>query len=367
MTRWFVIAFCLGLVCPAMSRAQDAPPAAAEPEAPRLATPEAAYEFLTGLFRPLTQTEVERVERMLRDAMAAHPDDPRWPTAIVLLSRYTPNISDAAPLARRVVETNPTSPNSWFALGVYLSTGGSATPTMEQVERTKAAIKSIDNTINLDATHVGALEMAAEYHTSAPAGAGGSRTRAIELTDAMMAIKPVRWRGAELRARICMVTQDWEGVDEWFARGIEWAPDQTIERDLRMQQALLYLNFRREYEGALQLALPYADDGHVDADRFSFVVGQAAYRLGDCDLAITHYQRVLDAGNPPPNAMLELADCLQRGGQLEAAAEVIERFLERFPGHPKERDVKLTLNTIRTMIAAQARTSPGSASPPPSR
>ena len=366
MTRWLVIAGCLGLVSPAMSWAQESPPAAAESDASRLATPEAAFEFLTGLFRPLSQSEVERVEKMLRAAMASDPDDLRWPVAITLLSRYTPNISDAAPLARRVVETDPTSPNSWFALGVYLSTGGSSTPTMEQVERTKAAIKSIDNAINLDPTHVGALEMAAEYYTSAPAGAGGSRTRAIDLTDALMTIKPVRWRGAELRARICMVTQDWEGVDEWFARAIEWAPEREIERDLRMQQALLYVNFRHEFEGAKALALPYADDGSPDSDRFSFVVGQAAYRLGDCDLARTHYLRVIAAGDPPPNAMLELADCLQRAGELEAAVDMIDQFLQRFPGHPKERDVKLTRNTIQTLIAARAQTDSGTA-PPPSR
>lgn len=366
MTRWFVTAICLGISCPSIAFSQDAAPAASQPQATTLDTPEAAYEFLTGLLRPFSQSEVKRVEKMLRAAMAADPDDMRWPTAITLLSRYSQNISDAAPLARRVVEIDPTSPNSWFALGVYLSTGGSSLPTEEQVERTKAAIRSIERTLILDPTHVGALEMVAEYHTSVPAGAGGSRTRAIELTDAMMAIPSVRWRGAELRARICMVTQDWEGVDLWFARGIEWAPDTTIERDLRMQQALLYINFRHEYEGALALALPYANDGQPDSDRFSFVVGQSAYRLGDCDLAVTHYQRVIAAGNPPPSAMLELAECLQRTGDLQAAVDTINAFLNRFPGHPKERDVKLTRNTLQSLIAAQAQTKPGAA-PPPSR
>jgi uncharacterized protein HemY len=121
-----------------------------------------------------------------------------------------------------------------------------------------------------------------------------------------------------------------------------------------MQQALLYLNFKRDFEGALRLASPFAEAGAPDADRFSFIVGQAAYRLSDFELARTHLQRVVDAGDPPPNVLLELADCQQRAGDLAGALASIELYLERFPGHPKVVDAKMFRNRVRDLLEAGA-------------
>jgi len=296
------------------------------------------------------------MEAMLRGAMEAHPEDARWPASIALLTRYKSGISDAEVLARRALQAAPQETYAWFALGVYLSTGGSRMPSAEQAERTRAAIGAVERVLAIDPEHPGALEMAAEYYTTAPPSAGGDRVRAADLTDRLMKLEAFRWRGAELRARICMVTKDWDGVDEWFGKGIEWAPDEATRRELRMQQALLYLNFRNDYERAIRLAEPYAEKGAPDADRFSFVIGQAAYRLGDCVLAIEHDTRVVEAGSPPPNTLRELAACQEQTGDLKGAIRTLELFITRFKGHPNEKDAIIDLNRIREAVKQGAPT-----------
>lgn len=360
MTRWMVAVASMSLATLTAAHGQ---PATAEPATPSPAEPamlgsaEAVLEFLNGLYRPLTSAQVIDAERVVREAIAADPGDARWASAIALLRRYSQTITDAEAMARRAVEAAPGAAHSWFALGVFLSTGGSKLPTVEQADRTRAAIGAIERALSIDPAHPGALEMAAEYYTTAPTSAGGSRERAIAMTDRMMAIEAIRWRGAELRARVTMVARDWAGVDEWFTKAIGWATDSAIERDLRVQQALLYLNFKRDFEGALRLASPYAEAGAPDGDRFSFIVGQAAYRLSDFELARKHYLRVVDAGDPPPNVLLELADCQQRAGDLEGALSSIELYLTRFPDHPRQIDAKMFRNRLRDLLDARTGTS----------
>jgi tetratricopeptide (TPR) repeat protein len=336
--------------------AASVPTAPTAPEPAMLGSAEDALEFLNGLYRPLSDAQVLDAERVVRAALAKNPDDARWPAALALLRRYSPDIADGEAMARRAVESAPGDARSWFALGVYLSTGGSKLPTTEQADRTRAAIGAIERALSIDPSHPGALEMAAEYYSTAPTSAGGSREKSIAMTDRMMAIETIRWRGAELRARVAMVARDWAGVDDWFGKAIGWAPDAGIERELRVQQALLYLNFKRDYEAAMRMALPYAEAGAPDGDRFSFIVGQAAYRMSDFDLARTHHQRVVDAGDPPPNVLLELADCQQRSGDLEGALASIDLYLARFPEHPRQLDAKMFRNRLRDLIAARTGT-----------
>jgi hypothetical protein len=204
------------------------------------------------------------------------------------------------------------------------------------------------------------MEMAIEFYSSAPASAGGNRDKAIELCDRMMALEPIRWRGAELRARTCMVVKDWTGVDEWFAKGIAWATDPGVARELHRQHALLYVNFAKDYPRAIAIATPFAEPGAPDADRFSFVIGQAAYRMNDCELAMIHDRRVVDAGDPPPSVLMELADCQERTGDLAGAASTLELFATRFKGHAKEEQVLISLNRLRAALKSR-----GIETPPP--
>lgn len=359
MTPSHSLRICAASVCAAtfflagaaISRAEQAAPPAPTEASPSSAitTAEDAYEYLTGLRRPLSEAEAERVEALIRAARAENSADMRWPIALAILSRSR-TIADGESLTREAIQNAANSADAWYAFAVYLNSTGSSQPTMEQVERTRAAVKALENALVLEPAHAGALEMAVEYYATAPASAGGDREKAIMLSDRMMADEAIRWRGAELRALICMVGRDWDGFDRWSEQAILWATTPAAERDARMQQALIHLSFNQNYEKALALSEPFAQPGLPEADRFSFVVGQAAYRLGRYDLAAEHYRRVIEAGDPPPNALLDLSDCLRREGDLEGAIAMIDRFLERFPAHPRERDVRLTRSALDTQL-----------------
>jgi len=338
---------------------QGAPTGAASSANATVSTPEEALAVLVTAARPITVAEATQAEAMFRAAMAADPKDMRWPAGIAMLTRYKDGITDGVALARHAVEADPTGANGWFGLGIALI-NDRADNTADKIQRSRAAIDAIERAIACDPSHPGALGMAAEYYISVPPSAGGNRDRAILLTDRMMTMESVRCRGAELRARMSLIDKDWAGVDEWYDKGIAWAPNPDVARELHRQHAVLYLTFAKDYHRAIELATPFATPGAPDAHRFSFIIGQAAYRLGDCDTAITQYQRVVDSGEPLPVVLTELADCQEKRGDIAGAIRSLELFATTFKGNPNEEQVLISLNRLK----ARANTQSGSPKAP---
>jgi type IV pilus assembly protein PilF len=96
-----------------------------------------------------------------------------------------------------------------------------------------------------------------------------------------------------------------------------------------------YLCRQGEYDRAQALFRAAYEDPLYDTPGFALInSGRCYQRQGDHDRALTQFRRALDEGARQPGALAGLARSLYETGEIEAAAEAMRRYEQRFRHTP---------------------------------
>ena len=126
------------------------------------------------------------------------------------------------------------------------------------------------------------------------------------------------------------------------------ADNAKIESELLYQKAFDFFQ-QANYQQALPMALELSTI-RPDDWRFHFLTAMSLQFLGDCQAASAFYgyTLLLDPGCTP--AVLRLAECLEKNGDIEQAKRMYESVIERGrndPGHyDLQRHAQQQLNTL---------------------
>lgn len=289
--------------------------------------------------------ETDRVGRIAAEAMAAHPEEPRWRLAWVLAESYSGNSKDVLADAESLVELLPDEPGTHYALGLCLVSTITDVAVWNRGARADRARGLWETALELDPSHVGARFSLIQYYRNAPGIAGGSKKKAGALARAGLE-QPIGahvWHGelAELAAE----DGDWEAFDAEIASAIALAPTENARHSIAVSQALTLLRTKNDPAGALAVAQPIADASPESLP--NFVCARALRELDRCAEAIPYYRRVLDRQPGAENSAIELGVCLAATGDTGAARDQLEQFLKDHPKSDRAKEARRLLKSLR--------------------
>ena len=289
--------------------------------------------------------ETDRVGQIAKEAMAAHPDDPRWRLAWVLAEAYAGRSGDVLADAEELVKQLPDEPGSHYTLGLCLVSTINDVAVWNRGARADRARGLWETALDLDPAHVGARFSLIQFYRNAPGIAGGSKKKAGALARAGLE-QPIGahvWH-AEL-AELAAEDRDWEAFDTEFASAIALAPTDRARQSIALSQALTLLRTKSDPAAALAVAQPIADASPESLP--NFICARALRELDRCAEAIPYYQRVLERQPDAENSAFELGACLAALGRDAEAREQFERFLIDHPKSDRAKEARKALKSLR--------------------
>jgi len=291
-----------------------------------------------------TDGELQTLSTAATEGMAAHPEDPNWKLAWVLIEAYSGRAKGAVDAAEELAKAMPADARAQYALGLCLISSMDSVAMWNQGARAGRARDLWTRALELDPSYTSARISLIEYYRRAPGIAGGSTKKAKELSREMAGIPASAHLGHLFLAEMAGDDKHWDEFDAEIALARELAPNDDAREQIAIAQALTLLNDRKDPQGALDVAAPFAStSGNY---RFSFVCGTALRSLGRCEEAIACFRRVIEAVPTAENSRLDLALCLISTGQTAEARRHLEQFLADHPKSDRAKEAKKALKEL---------------------
>ena len=289
--------------------------------------------------------ETDRVGQIAAEAMAAHPEEPRWRLAWVLAEAYAGRSKDVLADAEELVKLLPQEPGAHYTLGLCLVSTINDVAVWNRGARADRARGLWETALELDPAHVGARFSLIQFYRNAPGIAGGSKKKAAALARAGLEhrIGAHVWH-AEL-GELAGEDGDWEAFNTEFASAIALAPTDRARQTIALSQALTLLRTKNDPAAALAVAQPLADASTESLP--NFICARALRELDRCAEAIPYYLRVLERQPEAENSAYELGVCLAATGDAPAARDQLERFLKDHPKSDRAKDARKLLKSLR--------------------
>lgn len=164
-------------------------------------------------------------------------------------------------------------------------------------------------------------------HRAARLYQNGDLESALALTEKAIAARPGRWESHYLQSLIRFNSSDLLGAQQSATKAIELAPEQAPIH-LILGQILFAQGL---YEGA-RSAFDDALRSGGKSGVYHYHAAAAAYRLGDCKVAIPRLELALRLGVDNPQLVLlakyYLGTCLEKGGEKETADGYFEQLAQ---------------------------------------
>jgi tetratricopeptide (TPR) repeat protein len=295
-----------------------------------------------------TPDDPDGARRALRDAMAREPKVATWPLALGILEMRTGDAKAARPLLEKAAGLDPNNPVAltWHANSLFatIQDAGLLAKGRMAGDARDALLKAVQ----IDPAYIDARIALVEFYRNAPGIAGGSKKKAKEHAEALLA-QPGDgpFHAHRLLASIAMQEGEWDAADRHFALAAEATDDEDTRRRIALARAYSMLNDRKDAAAALPLARQVYEASGDEADVATlYVYGRALAETGEHAAAAPLLARVLDETPDSKQTRLVYAECLAKQGRKTEAIAQYEEFLKR---HPKDDNAGKAKKAIREL------------------
>lgn len=276
--------------------------------------------------------DVANAESTLRSAMSSDSTQVKWPLALGILKMRDGKAADAKPYLEKATDLAPDNPDAlnWHANALFSTINEASF--LAKGRMAGQAKGMLERAVEIDPAYVDARIALVEFYRNAPGIAGGSRKKAKENAEAMLAYPNGKMHGHRLLAQIAVQDDDWDEADRQFALAAEAAGDEDGRLQLMLVRGYTLLNDKKDAKGAIPILKEVFDARGDDADATTaYLYGRALAETGDCAGAIPIFERVLTMNPDARNTRFLYAECLAKRGQASEAIAQYEEFVKRFP------------------------------------
>lgn len=271
-------------------------------------------------------------EAALKAAMASDSSDARWPLALGILKMRDNKAADAKPFLEKATDLDPKNPDAlnWHANALFATINEASL--LAKGRMAGQAKDMLERAVEIDPSYVDARIALVEFYRNAPGIAGGSKKKAKENAEAMLAYADGKMHAHRLLAQIAVQDDDWAEANRHFDAAAQAAGDEDARLQLLLARGYAILNDKKDAKAALPIVKEVFDARGDDADVSTvYMYARALSETGDCAGAIPLFKRVLTMNPEARNSRFLLAECLAKQGRAEEAKTQYEEFVKRFP------------------------------------
>jgi len=296
------------------------------------------------------EAERETVLEMFERAHEAGDLDGRWAAGLSLVFAEMDDPERAYDWAKKAVEAEPDVAVNHYALanaaGVMTQDAGLLSKGKYASVCKKSYIRAVELDPDLFPARVG-LTM---YYAFAPGIAGGSRTKAYEQADAIVAMSGREVDGWKIKAMIAAQKEDWEIYRHAMSSALPFMESNRETDLLRTQDAYTILTQMKDPSAAMARLLEVIDEGVKREPFYVFVRARTHYSLAEFREAATWFERVIEIVPDAEKSQYYLGESAMELKDYEKARDAFARYLENAPKGKHAKKAKKGLKKAKLLL-----------------
>ncbi len=291
------------------------------------------------------------VERLFTDAQNTGPKDGRWPMGLALVARERGEGKDARKLAEKAVNLSPNEAKYHYLLGNMVFETIADAGLLEKGSLASKGRKAYERAVELDPSLIGARVGLGMFYFGAPSIAGGSKTKAREQADALLAMGGEgAHQGHMLLGRIAATEKEWDEMQRQFeaAAGAATSPADASQAIASLAAGLM--REKKDIPAALPVIERMKQSAAPDDPLPDYMLGEAKQRQKDHAAAVLAFEAALALRPNSGTIRFALAESLEALERWEDALTNYEYIVEHSPKHRSADDAKSGVKRMKKKL-----------------